>query len=199
MPPRQAGQCALVKGALLRRAARLWVWTFTAWLLLTWTATVEQFTVGAAACVAVSLALAPLADVARPWVLLHPRRLAALASIGFRAMVRTVRANIDLARRIWSPARPLRSGMIVVPTVLEQPGEIAADGIISSLIVDHQLVDLDLRHREQLYHAIWVHTTEPTRAREYVDAWLEAALLALPGRLAAEPAARPVAAAGGER
>jgi len=138
----------------LRRAAGLAAWAYGVWLVITWTATAEQLVFGAVLAAATGVVMAPLGDVAGPWLLLTPRRAVAFARLAGLAAGQIVLANLRLTRRIWAPSRPLRSGMLIVPTTMRTDGEIAAAGLISSLVVDNQLVDLD-RSREQLqYHVV---------------------------------------------
>ena len=61
----------------MSRVIALFCWAFLTWVLLTWTLTVEQMLFGAGIALAVAVALAPLGEVAGPWRLLTPRRLAA--------------------------------------------------------------------------------------------------------------------------
>ena len=147
-----------------RRFAAVFVWAFGFWLLLTWTVPAEQLIFGACLAALVALAMAPLGDVAAPWAVLKPRRLAAVAVLFGASLGRIVRANMSLARRILLPSRPLRSGMIIVPTKARTDGELAATGLITSLIVDNQIVDLDRSERELQYHAVAV--PEGDRAAE---------------------------------
>jgi multicomponent Na+:H+ antiporter subunit E len=166
----------------MRRLLCLAPWAFLVWLLLTWTRTAEQLAFGALAAVAVAVALAPLGPVTRPWALADPRRLARLARLAATALRRIVVANLVLARRVWSPARPLRSGMLLVPTEMTTPGGLAAVAMVTSLIVDNQLVDLDPSSRSLQYHAIWVDTTDPWQARERVNGPVERLLRPLERR-----------------
>jgi multicomponent Na+:H+ antiporter subunit E len=136
-------------------------WAYGVWLLLTWTATAEQLIFGAALAVLVGVALAPLGPVPGLWRFLTPRRLAASVRLGGYAVVAIVRANVMLARRILAPSRPLRSGMVVVPTDARTDGELAATGIITSLIVDNQIVDLDRSAGLLQYHAVAVPQGDP--------------------------------------
>ena len=145
-------------GEFSRRVFALAVWAYGVWLLLTWTATAEQLLFGAGLALTVAVSLAALGPVAGPWRLLRPARLAAVARLVGYAAVNIVRANIGLARRIWSPSRPLRSGMLVVPTLARTDGELAATGLITSLIVDNQVVDLDRSEHVLQYHTVAVPT-----------------------------------------
>ena len=129
------------------RMIALFCWAFGVWVLLTWTLTLEQMLFGAGISVAVAVALAPLGDVAGPWRLLAPRRLAAAARLLVLAARRIVLANLRLSWLIWHPRPPLRSGMVIVPTTERSAGGLTAVGLITSLIVDNQLVDLDRRPR----------------------------------------------------
>jgi multicomponent Na+:H+ antiporter subunit E len=168
-------------GALPRRIVRLAVWAFAIWLLMTWTVTAEQLLFGAGLAIAVAVTLAPLADVARPWRLLHPRVLGALGLLVTGSLARIVRANVELAGRIWAPSRPLRSGMVIVPSGCERPAMIGATGLITSLIVDNQIVDLDTDRRELQYHAVAVPPGDPQEKAEHVNRPTERALARLTG------------------
>ena len=146
------------------RAAALFVWSYGFWLLLTWTVTPEQLVFGALLSLAVALSMAPLGAVARPWLLADPRRLAAALTLAVVALTRIVRANVSLARRIWAPSRPLASGMLVIRTDAQTDGELAALGLITSLIVDNQIVDLDRSENELQYHTVALPDGDPRRA-----------------------------------
>lgn len=147
---------AVPRAVLARRALAVSVWAMLFWLLLTWTVEPEQVVFGAILAVLVGVAMAPLGELAGPWVLLRPRRAAVLVWLTLRSLAQIITANVGLARRIWTPARPLRSGMIAVPTIAHTDGELAAVGLISSLIVDNQIIDLDRNRSELQYHCISV-------------------------------------------
>jgi multicomponent Na+:H+ antiporter subunit E len=148
------------KGMPARRIATrligLWCWGYLVWALLTWTLTVEQVLFGAFIAAAVAVGLAPLGEVAGPWKLLRPRALAGGAWLLLAAAGRVFLANLRLARRIWDPHRPLASGMVITPTRERTDWGLAAVGVISSLIVDNQITDLDARAHELQYHAVAV-------------------------------------------
>jgi multicomponent Na+:H+ antiporter subunit E len=156
-----------------RRITALVVWSFGVWVLLTWTRTWGQLLFGAGLAVVVALACAPLGTVGEPWRLLGPRRAVSLLMLSVEVAIRIVRANVGLARRIWSPSRPLRSGMIVVPTRARGEGALTAVGILTSVIVDNQLVDLDRRSNELQYHAVWIRSEDPEVARGQVNGPVE--------------------------
>lgn len=139
---------------MLRHAFAIAIWAFAAWLLITWTATAEQLTFGALLAIAIGLVLAPLGAVVAPWRLLDPRRLVALARLVGSVAAQIVRANLVLASRIWRPSRPLRSGMVVLPTRARSDGVIAASALITSLVVENQFVDLDRRKHRVQYHVM---------------------------------------------
>jgi multicomponent Na+:H+ antiporter subunit E len=159
------------KGMPARRIAvrliGLWCWGYLVWALLTWTRTAEQVLFGVFIAAAVAVALAPLGEVAGPWRLLRPRALAGGVWLLVAAAGRVLLANLRLARRIWDPRRPLTSGMVITPTRERQDWGLAAVGVISSLIVDNQITDLDARAHELQYHAVAVPEggAEQTRAQ----------------------------------
>jgi multicomponent Na+:H+ antiporter subunit E len=141
---------------MLIRVAGLACWAFLVWVLLTWTLSAEQLIFGAVIALVVAVALAPLGAVAGPWRLLRPRALAGGVWLLIVAAGRVLLANLRLSRRIWDPRRPLASGMVIAPTRERTDGGLAAVGVISSLIVDNQIVDLDVRAHELQYHAVSV-------------------------------------------
>jgi multicomponent Na+:H+ antiporter subunit E len=154
---------------MLIRLVRLFCWAFGVWVLLTWTLTAEQLIFGALVATAVALALAPLGDVAGPWRLLRPRAFAGGIWLVIAAARRVFLANLDLSRRIWDPRRPLSSGMVITPTRERPDWGLTAVGLISSLIVDNQLVDLDRQAHELQYHAVAVPGGGPEQVREQVN------------------------------
>jgi multicomponent Na+:H+ antiporter subunit E len=155
------------------RVVALGCWTFLIWVLLTWTSAVETLLFGAAVAVAVAIALAPLGDVARPWLLPHPRRLGAAARLLLLAIGRMVAANLRLSWRIWAPGRPLRSGMVVAATRESSDGGLTAVGLITSVIVDNQLVDVDRAGRLLQYHAVAVPDGDPEQVRDAINGPVE--------------------------
>ncbi len=161
-----------------RRVLALFCWAFLVWVLLTWTLTLEQILAGAAAAAAVALALAPLGGVAGPWRLLAPRRLAAVCALVAMAAVRIVTANLRLSRLIWSPRIPLRSGMVITPTAQRSAAGLTAVGLITSLIVDNQLVDLDPSRAQLQYHAVEVPEGGPEQIRAKINGPVEDLLAA---------------------
>ena len=158
---------------VLARLIALWCWAYLVWVLLTWTLTVEQLLFGAVVALAVAVALAPLGEVAGPWRLLRPRALAGGARLLVAAAGQVLLANLRLSRRIWDPRRPLASGMVITPTTERQDWGLAAVGVISSLIVDNQITDLDARACELQYHAVAVPDGGPEQAREQINGPVE--------------------------
>lgn len=154
-----------------RRTAALTLWCFLVWVLLTWTATVEFLVVGALVALACATVLAPLGDVMSPGRLLRPRRLLATARLAVVLGGRVVAANLRMARRVWLPDERLRTGMVEVPTRMRGEAGLGAAGLLSSLVVDNQLVDLDPSHARMLYHCIDVPSEEDRD--EVVNGWLE--------------------------
>jgi multicomponent Na+:H+ antiporter subunit E len=96
-----------------------------------------------------------------------------------------VRANLSLTRRILLPSRPVHSGMVIVATDAITDGELAATGLLTSLVVDNQLVDLDRSNRELQYHAMAV---PETAAWKHINGPIERRVLAV-ARLSDRPQA----------
>src|SRR5262252_2317285 len=106
MPAKQTSQ-RMPSKQVLSRLLGLWCWAYLVWVLLTWTLTVEQLLFGVVIALVVAVALGPLGEVAGPWRLLRPRALTGGAWLLTAAAWRVLLANIQLARRIWDPRRPL--------------------------------------------------------------------------------------------
>ncbi|HEY3868702.1 MAG TPA: Na+/H+ antiporter subunit E [Actinocrinis sp.] len=148
-------------------------WCYLVWVLLTWTRTADQLLFGAAISLVVAAALAPLGPVAGPWKLLRPRTAAAVLGLAGSAAVRIVRANVSLAARIWAPSRPLRSGMVITPTDQRSDLGLATVALVTSVIVDNQIVDLDRRRRRLQYHAVSVPPRDPQAVRAAINGPVE--------------------------
>lgn len=146
---------------MVRRVVALSLWAFGTWVLLTWTITWSQLLFGVGLSILVALACVSLGEIARPWALLHPVRLFMSLRLLVSAVGRVVRANLSLAKRIWSPSRPLRSGMVIVPTLQDSEAGLTAVGLITSVIVDNQITDLDLHRSELQYHGVWIDSGDP--------------------------------------
>jgi multicomponent Na+:H+ antiporter subunit E len=136
---------------------------------------------GAAASVFAAVAISPLGRAARPWLLLDVRRLGRLVALAASCLVRIVGANVALARRVWSPSLPLRSGMVVFPTEMKSDGAVCGVALVSSVIVDNQLVDIEPGRFQ--YHAIWIDSTDTDDVYEAINGPLERLVKPLdPGR-----------------
>ena len=156
-----------------RRWLALAIWTYAAWILLSWTKTPEQLGFGAVASAVVAVLLLPLGPVLEPWKLLDPRRLYVILRIGAHVLVHLVMANVSLSRRIWSPSLPLRPGMVIVPTTATTDAELTAVGLLTSLVVDNQIIDMDRAGHVLQYHAVWVDTADPAANRREINGPLE--------------------------
>lgn len=167
---------------MIVRIVALALWAFLVWILLTWTVPAEQLVTGALIALAVAVALAPLGDVVAPWRLLEPRRLGPGLLLVLLSLARIVRANVKLAVRIWRPSRPLRSGMVVVPTRLRTDGSLGMVGLITSLIVDNQITDLDRDRHVLQYHAVSVPDGTKEEQAESINAPTERLLLRIDRR-----------------
>ncbi len=160
-----------------RRVIACALWAGAAWTVLSWTASLEHVLYGAIVSVLAAAAVAPLGPAVRPWLLFDVRRLARVVALAATSLLRIVRANAGLARRVWSPSLPLRSGMLVFPTKTKSDVTLTAVALVSSVIVDNQLVDLEPGRVQ--YHAIWVESTDPEEAYEAINGPLERLLLPL--------------------
>lgn len=175
----------------MRRVVALAAWSFLAWGVLTWTFTLEQMLFGLGFSIAVALCLSTLGEVGGPWLLLHPRRVLAMVRLLLESARRILLANVRLAARIWNPRLPLASGMIIVPTEERTDGGLAAIGLITSLIVDNQITDVDRGHHLMQYHAVSVPEGDRDQAREKINGPIERLLEPMAGRAPKKVSGRP--------
>jgi multicomponent Na+:H+ antiporter subunit E len=151
------------------RVVALAAWCLIVWILLTWTVTLEQYAFGIGVSLAVGLALAPLGPVIPPWAIFDPRRLWRTLGLLVTSLGRIVAANVRLAARIWAPSRPLRSGMVIVPTTQRSLFGLTVVALVTSVVVDNQVVDVDRRRLELQYHAVSVPEGGPQKARAKIN------------------------------
>jgi multicomponent Na+:H+ antiporter subunit E len=151
------------------------MWCYLVWLLLTWTATVEQFVVGALISALVTVVGASLGNLAGPWRVLSPSRALAVARLIAVVAARVVVANVRLARLVWSRRPDPPSGMVIVSTDERSDGGLTAVAVFTSVVVDSQLVDLDRERHELQYHAVWASEDQEANHRR-INAPIEAAL-----------------------
>jgi multicomponent Na+:H+ antiporter subunit E len=154
----------------LNRVWSVGAWAMLTWEVLAWTLTWEQQLTGVAIALAVGVSMAGFGDVPGPWKLLRPRTAAALLRLLAKSSYAVVRANLSLSRRIWAPSRPLRSGMLVLPTRMRSDAGLAATALLSSLVVDNQCVDLDRSSRQLQYHVVAVPSGDPQARSEQINA-----------------------------
>src|SRR5581483_6700056 len=76
-PPAAGMRDEVTTAEWTRRVARLSLWAYLVWVVLTWTATVEDQVVGIIVAIMCGLAFAPLGPVVAPSAVLRPRRFAA--------------------------------------------------------------------------------------------------------------------------
>jgi multicomponent Na+:H+ antiporter subunit E len=163
------------------RILALSCWCLVVWILVTWTRTLEQLAFGAVIAVVVATGLATMGAVAPPWRVLAPKRFAGGLWLIVNVLRRILVANVKLAARIWNPRRPVTSGMIIVPTETTSDGGLTAVGLITSLIVDNQIVDLDRSRHLLQYHAVSVPAGSREDARREINGPVEDLLTPIEG------------------
>lgn len=175
------------RGGALLRVLAVATWAYLVWLVLTWTATVEVFVAGALVAFATGLVLAPLGGIPGPWLLLSPRRTGAILRLGAWVVPHVLLAGARLVVRLWSVHASPRSGMVIVDTCAEGDGELATVGVLTSLVVDSQLVDVARTDGELQYHVLEVPPGGADGARHAVNGPVEVRLPHSRGRKASAP------------
>jgi multicomponent Na+:H+ antiporter subunit E len=158
------------------------MWNLGVWVLLTWTRSVEVLGVGVVVALAMAVALAPLGEVAPPWRLCQPRRAVGVVRLLADGTGRVMIANLKLSRMIWARQVAPNSGMVIVPTSERTDGGLAAVGLISSLIVDNQIVDIDRCRNELQYHSITIPAGDRDASYDEINGPVERLLAPVEGR-----------------
>jgi multicomponent Na+:H+ antiporter subunit E len=63
--------------------------------------------------------------------------------------------------------------MVIVPTEMTSEGGLTAVGLITSVIVDNQLVDLDVGRQELQYHGVWIPSGDEQENRSRMNGPVE--------------------------
>lgn len=163
----------------MTRFVALATWSLLVWVLLTWTATVEQFAFGIGLSLVVAALVAPLGEVVRPWRVASPRRLWELVRVAGYLAIQIARANVVLAWRVWHRRPPIHTGLVIVPTKMRSDAGLTTVGLLSSLVVDNQIIDIDRRKHELLYHAVSVPARGKQAAYRAINGGLEEHLAGL--------------------
>jgi multicomponent Na+:H+ antiporter subunit E len=118
---------------------------------------------------------APLGHLSGPWRGLSVGRASAVVRLAGLVAARVVVANVRLARLVWSRRPEPPSGMVIVGTEERSDGGLTAIAVLTSVVVDSQLVDLDRKRHELQYHAVWASDDHEANHRR-INAPIEAAL-----------------------
>ena len=157
----------------LGRWLSIWAWTYLVWIILTWSKAPEQLSFGAVAAAVVATLLAPPRTGRSA---MGPPKSSPVGCLGACRSLRSGehdRREFLSSCRILSRSRPLRPGMVVVPTEMKTEGELKAVGVLMSLIVDNQIVDLDRKRNELQYHGVRLETGDPAVNRSQINGPLE--------------------------
>jgi multicomponent Na+:H+ antiporter subunit E len=69
--------------------------------------------------------------------------------------------------------------MVIVGTEVDSEGELTAVGLVTSLIVDNQLIDIDRARHQMLFHTVWVDSLDPSVNRQEINGPVEARVQAI--------------------
>ena len=163
----------------MARTRGLAAWCFLAWLMLSLSVSVESLVTGLVLSLGAAAALSPLGEVPGPWTLLRPRRVGATAPPGGWAGGRLhAREPPDGPARVDAPPAAAH-GDGRRRDAARTDGQVGAVGLLTSLVVDNQVIDVDLDERTMLYHCVEVPRGEPYDA---VNGPVERRLLAIEDR-----------------
>ncbi len=134
-----------------REAFLLWLGLFLVWVLITWSVQVQELLTGAAITLVLALlmrSLYPLLSGIKPGV----RPLLFMVAYVFIFIWQLILANLDVAKRVLSPRRPINPGIVKVKTKLKSP--LAKMMLTSSITLTPGTLSLDVQGDDIFIH--WI-------------------------------------------
>ena len=138
---------------------------FGFWLLLTWSFTAQEIIVGAVVSLAAALFASGFLIHKDAFHLFKPARLGALISYVFVFLGELVKANLDVARRVFGGCKEINPGIVKVPVDLE--GDYAQAMLGNSITLTPGTITLDIAEQEgkTYYYIHWIDVAETDREK----------------------------------
>lgn len=138
---------------------------FGFWVLLTWSFKVQELAAGAVVSLAAALFSARFFIHEKSFRLLHPRRLGSLIVYVFVFLGELIKANCDMAGRVFGGCKRINPGIVKVPVDL--PCDYAEAMLANSITLTPGTITLDIAEEDgkDYYYIHWIDVSETDREK----------------------------------
>ena len=138
---------------------------FVFWLLLTWNFSAQEMIAGAVVSLAAALFASKFFIHEDAFWLFKPAKLGALIAYVFTFLRELVKANIDVAKRVFGGCKDVNPGIVKVPVDLK--GDYAEDMLANSITLTPGTITLDIAEQDgkTWYYIHWIDVAETDREK----------------------------------
>ena len=138
---------------------------FVFWLLLTWSFTAQEMIAGAAVSLAAALFASRFLIHDKAFWLFNPVKLGALIAYVFVFLGELIKANLEMARRVFGGCRDINPGIVKVPVELK--GDYAQAMLANSITLTPGTITLDIAEQDgkTYYYIHWIDVAETDREK----------------------------------
>ena len=123
---------------------------FLFWLLLTWSFTAQEMIAGAVVSLAAALFASKFFIHENAFWLFNPAKLGALIAYVFTFLGELVKANLDVARRVFGGCKDVNPGIVKVPVNLK--GDYAQAMLANSITLTPGTITVENQGKDFLVH-----------------------------------------------
>ena len=138
---------------------------FLFWVLLTWSFTPQEMIAGAVVSLAAALFASKFFIHEDAFWLFKPAKLGALIMYVFTFLRELVKANVDVAKRVFGGCKDVNPGIVKVPVDLK--GDYAQAMLANSITLTPGTITLDIAEQEgkTYYYIHWIDVAETDREK----------------------------------
>ena len=138
---------------------------FLFWLLLTWSFTAQEMIAGAVVSLAAALFASKFFIHENAFWLFNPMKLGALIVYVFIFLRELVKANMDVARRVFGGCKDVNPGIVKVPVDLK--GDYAQAMLANSITLTPGTITMDIAEQDgkTWYYIHWIDVAEADREK----------------------------------
>ena len=138
---------------------------FVVWVLLTWSFTAQEMIAGAVVSLAAALFASKFFIHENAFWLFNPMKLGALIVYVFIFLRELVKANMDVARRVFGGCKDVNPGIVKVPVDLK--GDYAQAMLANSITLTPGTITMDIAEQDgkTWYYIHWIDVAEADREK----------------------------------
>ena len=138
---------------------------FLFWVLLTWSFTPQEMIAGAVVSLAAALFTSGFFIHENAFRLANPVRFGALIAYVFIFLGELVKANLDVARRVFGGCKDVNPGIVKVPVNLK--GDYAQAMLANSITLTPGTITMDIAEQggQTYYYIHWIDVSDPDREK----------------------------------